>query len=49
MSTAYHLRPDLSVFHCKPASLLEVFAGLSVVQLEVVAEIPWLSDLSEPT
>jgi hypothetical protein len=34
-------------FHSKPALLPEAFASRSVVQLEVVAEVPWMSDLPE--
>jgi hypothetical protein len=34
-------------FHSKPALLPEAFAGQSVVQLEVVAEVPWLSEAPE--
>ncbi|MEQ8789872.1 MAG: hypothetical protein RIC55_26495 [Pirellulaceae bacterium] len=35
-------------FHSKPALLPEAFSCQPVVQLEVVAEIPWLSDVPEP-
>src|SRR6516162_5187253 len=34
-------------FHSKPALLPEAFAGQPVVQLEVVAEVPWLSNVAE--
>jgi hypothetical protein len=34
-------------FHSKPALLPESFAGQSVVQLEVDAQVPWLSDIPE--
>jgi hypothetical protein len=34
-------------FHARPALLPEAFAGLPVVQLEVVAEVPWLSNIPE--
>ena len=34
-------------FHSKPALLAEAFAGQPVVQLEVVAEVPWLSEVPE--
>ena len=34
-------------FHSKPALLPDAFANLPVVQLEVAAEVPWLSDLTE--
>jgi hypothetical protein len=34
-------------FHSKPALLPEAFVGQSAAQLEVVAEIPWLSDVPE--
>ena len=36
-------------FHSKPALLPEAFASQPVVQLEVVAEIQWMSDVSEAT
>jgi hypothetical protein len=35
-------------FHSKPALLPEAFVGQPVVQLEVVAEVPWLSEVPEP-
>jgi hypothetical protein len=35
-------------FHSKPKLLPEAFAGQPVVQLEVVAEVPWLSNVAEP-
>jgi len=34
-------------FHSRPALLPEAFAGRPVVQLEVVAEVPWLSEVPE--
>ena len=34
-------------FHSRPALLAESFAGQPVVQLEVVAEVPWLSEVPE--
>ena len=34
-------------FHSRPDLLPEAFAGRPVVQLEVVAEVPWLSDVPE--
>jgi hypothetical protein len=34
-------------FHSKPALMPESFAGQPVVQLEVVTEVPWLSDVPE--
>ena len=34
-------------FHSKPALLAESFGGQPVVQLEVVAEVPWLSEVPE--
>jgi hypothetical protein len=34
-------------FHSSPQLLPEAFVGQPVVQLEVVAEIPWLSDIPE--
>jgi len=34
-------------FHSKPALLADAFAGQSTVQLEVEAEVPWLSDVPE--
>ncbi len=34
-------------FHSKPALLPEAFVGQPVVQMEVDAEMPWLSDLRE--
>lgn len=34
-------------FHSKPALLPEAFAGQAVAKLEVVAEVPWLSEAPE--
>jgi hypothetical protein len=34
-------------FHSSPALLPEAFAGQPVVQLEIVAEVPWLSGVPE--
>lgn len=34
-------------FHSKPALLAEAFAGQPVVQMEVEAEVPWLSAVPE--
>jgi hypothetical protein len=34
-------------FHSAPALMSQAFIGQPVVQLEVVAEIPWLSDIPE--
>ena len=34
-------------FHSKPALLAEALAGQPIVQLELVAEVPWLSDVPE--
>jgi hypothetical protein len=34
-------------FHSEPALVPESFTGQPVVQLEIVAEIPWLSDVLE--
>jgi hypothetical protein len=34
-------------FHSQPALLPSAFDGQPVVQLEVVAEVPWLSDVPE--
>lgn len=39
--------PLSGYFHSKPALLPEAFAGQPVAQLEVVAEIPWLSEVPE--
>ena len=39
--------PFTVYFHAKPALLREAFARQPVVQLEVVAEVPWLSDVPE--
>ena len=36
-------------FHSRPALLPEAFAGQPVVQLEVRAEVPWLSEIPEAT
>jgi hypothetical protein len=41
------LGPFSVFFHSTPALLPEVFTGQPVVQLEVVAEVPWLSDVPE--
>lgn len=35
-------------FHSRPALLPEAFTGQPVVQLELAAELPWLSDAPEP-
>ena len=34
-------------FHSKPALLADGFIGQSVVQLEIEAQVPWLSDVPE--
>jgi hypothetical protein len=34
-------------FHSKPDSLPEAFRGQPVVQLQLVAEVPWLSEVPE--
>jgi hypothetical protein len=34
-------------FHSKPVFLPEAFAGQPIVQLELVADVPWLSDVPE--
>ena len=34
-------------FHSSPVLVSETFAGKPVVQLELVAEVPWLSDIAE--
>jgi len=34
-------------FHSKPVLLPEAFAEMPIVQLEVAAEVPWLSDVPE--
>ncbi|WP_068135009.1 hypothetical protein [Roseimaritima ulvae] len=46
---APHLRVDSFAwfFHAKPALLTDASAGLPIVQLEIEAEIPWLSNLPE--
>jgi hypothetical protein len=36
-------------FHSRPTLLPEAFAGQPVVQLEVRAEVPWLSEIPEAT
>ena len=36
-------------FHSKPSLLPEAFAGLEVVELQFDAEVPWLSEVPEPT
>jgi hypothetical protein len=41
------LGPFSVYFHSKPALVPGSFAGQPVVQLEVVAEVPWLSDVPE--
>lgn len=41
------LAPFAWYFHSHPALLDEAFARLPVAQLEVEAEIPWLSDVPE--
>ncbi len=39
--------PFVVHFHSRPALLPEAFAGQPVVQLEVDAEVPWLSSVPE--
>lgn len=34
-------------YHSRPVLVPEAFAGQPVVQLEVIAEVPWLSDVPE--
>ena len=42
-----HFGPFSVYFHSKPALVPESFAGHPVVQLEVMAEVPWMSDVPD--